>query len=320
MRSLAYVSKLLERYFTLILLIVSGVAFFYPHYFSSFSSWITNLLCLVMLGMGLTMKVEDFALVLQRPKEVLLGVGLRYLIMPLVGFGVAQALNLPPMLGAGLILVGCCPSGTASNVICFLAKGDVALSVTVASVNTLVAPLLLPILFLALTNNYIHIDAWGMFLDTSKVVLVPVVVGLGLRKWLGAKIEAVKLVIPPITILIMIFIIAVVVALSAPVLRSVAFSVVLAVALHNGLGLLGGYQIAKYAGLGERQARAICFEVGIEMSGLAVVLAIAHLEPVAAVPGAIFSVWHNMTGGFLANYWAKKPVTVDTSSNKEVIV
>lgn len=307
MKLLEKISKLITQYFTLWLVLCAVIAFFFPDQLKFKGSWITNMLCLIMLGMGLTMKLDDFKLVFSRPRDVIVGIILRYTIMPLVGFCVAKILGLPPALAAGLILVGCCPSGTASNVICFLAKGDVALSVTVSSFNILLAPILLPPLFLLFAEQYVHIDAVVMFLDTIKVVLIPVTTGLLLRRFFPKFVEGIATIVPVITIIIMILVIAIVIAVSAAKLATVAIIALVAVAMHNGIGLLFGYGVSKAIGMEETKARAICFEVGIEMSGLAVVLAMAHLDPLAAVPGAIFSVWHNLTGGIIAGYWAKRP-------------
>jgi len=301
------ISKLITQYFTVWLVLCSVIAFFFPDPLKFKGGWITNMLCLIMLGMGLTMKLDDFKLVFSRPRDVIAGIILRYTIMPLVGFCVAKIMNLPPALVAGLILVGCCPSGTASNVICFLSKGDVALSVTVTSFNILLAPILLPPTFLLLAGQYIQVDAMAIFLDTIKVVLIPVIVGLLLRTFYPKFVQRIITIVPAVTIVIMIWVIAIVVAVSADKLATVAIITLAAVAMHNGIGLALGYGISKAIGMEENKARAICFEVGIEMSGLAVVLAMAHLDPLAAVPGAIFSVWHNLIGGVIAGYWAKRP-------------
>ncbi len=301
------IAKIITKYFTIWLALFSLLAFFFPAPLKTGGGWITNMLGVIMLGMGLTMKIDDFKLVFSRPRDVIVGVILRYTIMPLVGFTVAKILGLPPALAAGLILVGCCPSGTASNVICFLARGDVALSVTVSSFNILLAPILLPPAFLLLAGQYVHVDAAGMFYDTVKVVLIPVMTGILLRKYYGSFINRFMDFIPVITIIIMIWVIAIVVAVSAAKLAIVAGIAFIAVAMHNGTGFALGYGISKAIGMAENKARAICFEVGIEMSGLAVVLAMTHLDPLAAVPGAIFSVWHNIVGGVIADYWSKRP-------------
>jgi Predicted Na+-dependent transporter len=313
MKFVAIISKIVTKYFTVWLILCSMLAFFFPSTLKHQGNWITNMLCIIMLGMGLTMKIEDFKLIFSRPRDVAIGVILRYAIMPFVGFCVAKIMELPPALSAGLILVGCCPSGTASNVICFLARGDVALSVTVSSFNILLAPILLPPVFLLFAGQYVQVDALAIFLDTIKIVLAPIFIGVLLRFFYPKFVERIMVIIPSVTIIIMIWVIAIVVAVSANKLASVAIIAFIAVAIHNGLGLILGYGTSKVIGMEENKARAICFEVGIEMSGLAVVLAMAHLDPLAAVPGAIFSVWHNLTGGLIAGYWAKRPTIFNQS-------
>ena len=279
------------KFFPLWLLLFCGLAYRYPDPLKAQAFLITPLIGVIMLGMGLSMTTNDFKLILSRPRDVLIGVILRYTIMPLVGLSLAKLLALPPALTAGLILVGCCPSGSASNVICFLAKGDIALSVTISSVNVLLAPLLLPPTFLLLAGKYVPINATAMFLDTVKVVIIPVAAGLLLRRFFPGGVGRIMKLVPLLSVLVMLWVIPIVVAVSATQLATVALIAFVAVALHNGIGFALGYGIAKTIGMAEKKARAICFEVGIEMSGLAVVLAITHLDPVAAVPGAIFSAW-----------------------------
>ncbi|MDF2573031.1 MAG: panS 1, partial [Sporomusa sp.] len=174
MALLEKIALAITKLFPLWLILFSGLAFLYPDSLKSQGYLVTYLLGTIMLGMGLSMSVEDFKLVLSRPKDVIIGIVLRYLIMPVVGFGVAKLLGLPPALAAGLILVGCCPSGTASNVMSFLAKADTALSVTVSSFNIILAPLLLPATFLLLAGAEVHVDPAAMFMDVLKIVLLPV--------------------------------------------------------------------------------------------------------------------------------------------------
>lgn len=301
------VAKFITRLFPLWVLLCAAIAFFFPDPFKPLAGWITWLLGIVMLGMGLTMKLEDFKLVLSRPRDVLLGVVLRYLLMPLIAFGVSKLLGLSPSLAAGLILVGCCPSGTASNVMTFIARGDTALSVTVSSINTLLAPVVTPFIFLWLAGTMIPVNASALLLDIVKVVLAPIALGVVINMLAGALVQRVVRFVPMVSVVAIILIIATVVALSAAKLMTVAWIAFVAVALHNGLGLCVGYGGARGAGMGERKSRAIAFEIGMENSGLAVALALAHLNPVAAIPGAIFSVWHNFTGSLLAGYWGGRP-------------
>ena len=264
------VAKFITRLFPLWVLLCAAIAFFFPEPFKPLAGWITWLLGIVMLGMGLTMKLEDFKLVLSRSRDVLLGVVLRYLLMPLIAFGVSKLLGLSPSLAAGLILVGCCPSGTASNVMTFIARGDTALSVTVSSINTLLAPVVTPFIFLWLAGTMIPVNASALLLDIVKVVLAPIALGVVINMLAGALVQRVVRFVPMVSVVAIILIIATVVALSAAKLMTVAW---------------------------------IAF--------VAVALALAHLNPVAAIPGAIFSVWHNFTGSLLAGYWGGRPPAGD---------
>lgn len=294
---------MINKLFPLWVVLFAGIAFFFPDPFKPLGSYISLLLGLVMLGMGLTMTPEDFKLVFTRPKDVAFGVVLRYVIMPLIAFTVAKVLGLPPLLAAGLILVGVCPSGTASNVMTFIAKGDTALSVTISSVNTILAPLLTPFIFLWLAGTLIPIQAGALLVDILKIVLLPIILGLVLRALFADFVKRIMVIIPLISVVAIIAIIAIVVALSAAKLATVAGIAFFAVILHNSFGLGLGYGASRMFGMTHKKSKAVAFEVGMENSGLAVALAIAHLDPVAAIPGAIFSVWHNFSGSLLAGYW-----------------
>ncbi|MBP2639904.1 MAG: Bile acid:sodium symporter [Firmicutes bacterium] len=296
----------ITRLFPLWVIVFSLTAFFFPPLFAPYKGWITYLLGIIMLGMGLTMSLNDFKLVLSRPKDVFYGIVLRYLIMPVVALLVTKILNLPPALAAGVILVGCCPSGTASNVMTFLAKGDTALSVTVSSFNTVLAPFVTPYIFLLLAGSIIPINAEALLLDILKIVLVPVMLGIALRALAGSIVDKFIKLVPLVSVGAIVFVISIVIALSAAKLVTVALIAFVAVALHNGLGLGLGYGASRAVGMNFHKSKAICFEIGMENSGLAVALAMAHLDPIAAIPGAIFSVWHNLTGSLLAGYWGAK--------------
>ncbi|CVK21212.1 bile acid:sodium symporter family protein [Sporomusa sphaeroides] len=306
MNTFEKIVKFITKLFPLWVVIFAGIAFFSPEPFKPFGKFIPYLLGLIMLGMGLTMSLDDFRLVFTRPKDVLYGVFLRCLIMPGVAFGVAKLLDLPPALAAGLILVGACPSGTASNVMTFIAKGDTALSVTVSSINTILAPILTPYIFLFLAGSLIPIDAKALLLDILIIVLFPVTLGILIRGFASDFVDRIAKVIPLVSVLSIIAIISIVVALSAAKLAVVAGIAFVAVALHNALGLGLGYGASRAVGINHKKSKAICFEIGMENSGLAVALAVAHLDPIAAIPGAIFSVWHNFTGSLLAGYWGAK--------------
>ena len=309
--------KMITKYFTVWVVLFAALAFFEPGPFMGMGSWVTWLLSLIMLSMGLTMTPKDFKLVLTRPKDVIFGIVLRYAIMPCVAFGVGKVLGLDPMLAAGLILVGCCPSGTASNVMTFIAKGDTELSVTISSVNTLLAPILTPALFMVLAGSLIPIDAAALLLDICKVVLVPIIIGIGIRVAASKMVDRLAGIIPVVSVVAIVMIITIVVALNAQRLATVAGIAALAVVLHNCLGLSLGYGVSRSLGrMSHHKSKAVAFEIGMENSGLAVALALAHLDPMAAIPGAIFSVWHNFSGSILAGYWASRSDDGDSEEAK----
>lgn len=310
--------KFITKLFPLWVVLFAALAYLAPDIFKSHGKSIPWLLGIVMLGMGLTMSLDDFRLVLKRPKDVIAGVVLRYVIMPGIAFGVAKALALPPSLAAGLILVGCCPSGTASNVMTFIAKGDTALSVTISSINTCLAPIVTPFIFLFLADTLIPVDAAALLIDILKIVLAPIAVGVAINMIAGRLVKKIVAFIPLISVAAIIAIIAIVVALSAAKLATVAAIAFVAVVLHNTLGLSMGYGAARGIGMNHRKGKAVAFEIGMENSGLAVALAIAHLDPVAAIPGAIFSVWHNFSGSLLAGYWGGRDEDEGTAEAEAV--
>ncbi|MZP30450.1 bile acid:sodium symporter family protein [Heliobacterium undosum] len=303
LRAIDKAAQFITRLFPLWVILFSVYALIHPALFQPYRGAVPSLLGLVMLGMGLTLTPVDFRLILTRPRDVFYGVALRYLIMPLAGFVVARVLSLPPELAAGVILVGCCPSGTASNVLTYLAKGDTALSITLSSVNTLLAPVLTPYIFLALAGALIPVRAEDLLADILRIVLLPVSVGLVLRVLFAGTVERLRMIVPLLSVVTIVFIIAIVIALNAAKLFTVAWIALTAVTLHNGAGLAAGFNAARSAGLGASKARALAFTIGVENSGLAAALAMAHLDPLAAVPGALFSVWQNLTGSVLAGYW-----------------
>ncbi len=317
MGKLVSVSRIVTQYVSLWVILGSLAAFFYPAVFKQFSQSIAYLLGMIMLGMGLTLTPADFKLVMGRPRDIFYGIMLRYLIMPITAWCVAKIIGLPPELAAGLILVGCCPSGTASNVMTFIAKGDTALAVSVSSLNTLLAPILTPAIFLLLGGDILPVNASALFMDIVKIVIVPIILGVSLRMAAAKYVVAIQPLIPAISVLLIVLTIGVVVALNGDKISSVAFIALLAVIMHNLLGLGLGYGVSRTLGVSEIKARAIAFEVGVENSGLAVALALAHLDPIAAIPGAIFSVWHNLSGSALATYWVKKDLSRRRESCEE---
>lgn len=292
--------------FPVLVLAAGALGLLIPGTFSEWKTSVPYLLGVVMFCMGLTMTPLDFKGVAKRPWAVALGLVAHYVIMPGLGWLIAHALGLPPQLAAGVILVGCAPSGTASNVVTYLARGDVALSVSVATVSTLVAPLVTPPLTLLLAGSYLPVDAGSMVTDILKTVLLPVLAGLLVRLFAGRFVDRVLGALPWLSAVTISVIVAVVVAGSATAIKSAAALVLLAVVLHNGLGLALGYAAGKVSGLGRPASRAMAFEVGMQNSGLAASLATAHFSPLAALPAAVFSVWHNVSGAVVAAWMARR--------------
>ena len=269
---------------------------------------INYLLGVVMFGMGLTLNLNDFKIVFSRPKDVIIGCLAQFTIMPLLAWGLATVFQLDEALALGVVLVGCCPGGTASNVITYLAKGDLALSVGMTGVSTLLAPLLTPLLTWTLAGKTVDVDVAGMLLSILWVVILPIVVGL-IVKWLWPKftVKATDY-LPAISTIAIALIVAIVIAANANKLMAGGLIIVVVVMLHNLCGLSLGYLIGRMLGLSEPKKRAISIEVGMQNSGLASSLATIHFAayPLATIPGAIFSVWHNISGAMVAYFYRKK--------------
>ena len=307
MNLLEKTSTFVARTFPLWVLLFAAFGFFAPQHFVGYKSWITPLLGIVMFGMGLTLSADDFREVLRRPRDVLIGVVGHYLIMPGIAYVLAIVLRLPPEVAVGVILVGCCPSGTASNVMTFLAKGDVALGVSIALVSTLIAPLATPALVSLLAGTWMEINTQSLFLDIVQVVIVPIVLGLVVktvfRKGAAASVKA----LPLVSTMTIVFIIAIIVGLNRSKIASNGLTILTAVILHNLLGFALGYGFARLFGMDLAKRKAVMLETGMQNSGLGAALAAAHFSPLAAVPSALFSVWHNLSGSALATWFARKP-------------
>ena len=301
-------AKIAVTVFPVLVILAGLVGFLAPEAIKPGTSAVPYLLGVVMFCMGLTLTPPDFSSVAKRPWAVALGLVAHYVIMPAAGWVIALALNLPPELAVGVILVGCAPSGTASNVMAYLAKGDVALSVAVATVSTLVAPLVTPALTLFLAGSFLNVDAGGMVIDIVKTVLLPVVLGLVVRLFLAKAVAKLLPALPWISAIVIAGIVAIVVAGSATKLAAAGGIVFLAVVLHNGFGLGLGYLAGKLGRLDHKARRALAFEVGMQNSGLAATLAAAHFSPLAALPSAVFSVWHNISGAVVAAWLARRPL------------
>lgn len=302
-------SAWIAAHITLVVVLVTAVALFLPSSFTWMdTSAITPMLGVVMFGMGLTLRPADFRPVLQHPKDILVGELAQFLIMPSLAWLLCKLLSLPEELALGVILVGCCPGGTASNVICYLAKGDVALSVAMTGVSTLLAPFVTPALVWLLAGASVEVDVVSMFLSIVQVVIVPIVLGLAANHYFGRTTRRIVPLLPMISTLSIAFIIGIIVAHNSASILACSLIVAVAVILHNVLGLALGYGLAALTGSERPKRSAIAIEVGMQNSGLATSLATTHfaLFPMAAVPGAMFSVWHNFSGSIAAQIFRRQ--------------
>lgn len=300
---------LLTRLFPLGAILVAIAAYFEPATFRTILPWVSWLLMLVMFGMGATLTFADFRRVLLRPAPVLAGIGLHYLVMPLAAFLLARLLTMPPELTAGMILVGSVASGTSSTVMVYLSRGDVALAVTIGALSTLVGVVATPLLTWLYVGDAVPVNVMGMLLSILQIVVLPVTLGLLLNHFARPVVRTVEPALPLVSILAILTIISAVVAGSAGSIASVGLVVLVGVILHNAIGLLGGYWGARLLGFDEAICRTLALEVGMQNSGLAATLGNLYFSPLAALPGAIFSVWHNISGSLLASFWAGRPTS-----------
>lgn len=294
--------------FPLIILgaLVGGLIF--PDAAAPLLSGVNYALMVIMFGMGLTLTLPDFAVVARRPWPIILGVLLQFIVMPLSALFVTWAFHLDPALAVGVILVGCAPGGTASNVVAYLAKGDVALSVAMTSVSTLLSPLVTPILTKYLAGQYMPVDAPAMAKSIMMIVFIPVVLGLIVRRLMPRFVATVLPALPWMSVLGISYAVLGLVGASSERILSGGLLVLAVVIVHNALGLGLGYGVARISGVGESAARTTAIEVGMQNSGLAAGLGAQYFTPEAAVPGAIFSVWHNVSGSALAAFFQRRPL------------
>ncbi|MGY6649975.1 bile acid:sodium symporter family protein [Wenyingzhuangia sp. IMCC45574] len=286
----------IEKNFLAIVLIFSAIGFFFPNTFIDLKSYIPFLLGVIMLGMGLTLNFSDLIGVGKQPKWIFVGVALQFILMPLLAFGIGKLLQLPQELLIGLVIVGSCPGGTASNVMVYLAKGNISLSVIMTLVSTLLAPVLTPFWIYSLVGESIDVSFFALIKTTFWIVIFPLIDGLVLRRLFEKKIQPIIAIFPSISIFSIALIIACVVGLNHETLKSFPLLVILAVVLHNLTGFFSGYGIAKALKFPKDVCKTIAFEVGMQNSGLGVTLALLHFSKIIALPSVLFSVWHNVAG------------------------
>ncbi|MCL4431335.1 MAG: bile acid:sodium symporter family protein [Epsilonproteobacteria bacterium] len=292
--------------FPLWAVVFSAMAYFYPQLFSQLSYSISYLLIAIMLFMGMTLSSNDFLRVLKRPKIISLGLFLQFSIMPLCALMISKLYGLPDELTIGMILVGSVSGGTASNVITYLAGGDVALSITMTTVSTLFSVLATPLLTYVYVGQSLDVPVLDMLISIVKIVLIPVLLRVILNRFFGTLITKNEPYFASLSMLLILTIIAIVVALNHDHMNEVGLLIVSAVMLHNAIGLISGYTITSLLGYEPKVCRTVAIEVGMQNSGLAVALALKYFSPMSALPGAVFSIWHNISGALLASYWNQK--------------
>ena len=300
--------KLISDYMGVLVLLSALAALLFPDTISHLKPKLINpLLGVIMFGMGLTLKGEDFKVVFSRPKDVLVGCLAQFTVMPLLAFALTKIFRLEPALAIGVILVGCCPGGTASNVITYLAKGDLALSVGMTAVSTLLAPVLTPLLVWLLAGETVDVDVVGMLLSILWVVILPIALGLLVKRFWPRMTEQASTYLPALSTLAICVIVLIVIAANAHKLLDGGLIVLLVVVLHNMCGLGAGYLLGTFLHLTPAKRRAISVEVGMQNSGLASSLATLHFAsyPLATIPGALFSVWHNISGAIVAKLYSR---------------
>ncbi len=308
MKTLEKISATLGKHMAIIVLAVAGLSLFVPKATIWIDTkWINYLLMVVMFGMGLTLKLDDFKVVFTKPKDILIGCLAQFTIMPLLAYGLGHLFGLETGLLAGVILVGTCPGGTSSNVITYLSKGDVALSVGMTSINTLLAPILTPAITYLLLRANVEVDVFAMFKSIVLVVILPIALGFIVNRLFSKQTEKAVKVLPSVSVIAITLIVAAVVSHNSERILSTSMIVFAVVILHNILGYLFGFLLGMLLKLSMKKKKTLSIEIGMQNSGLATSLATLAFPTLAmaTVPGAIFSVWHNISGAILANIFRR---------------
>ncbi|MDY6820315.1 MAG: bile acid:sodium symporter family protein [Deferribacterota bacterium] len=304
MNFISKISLISTKYFTILVILATVFALSFDE-LTIFLPYVKILLSLIMFAMGLTIKISDLTNVFKYPKALFLGIVLQYTIMPCAAFFLITLFPVNPEIAIGVMLLGCSPGGTASNVMTFIAKGDIALSIGLTTISTLLSPFITPLLTYFFVHSWVDINISSMFFSISQIVLVPVILGILINRLFEEKIYHILPVLPTISIWSIIIIIMAVVSSNNYIsVRYVALLICLVV-IHNVFGLILGFYISKVFKLKKKQCKAISIEVGMQNSALAATLAVLHFNPLSALPGAIYSIWHNLSGSFLASIWGR---------------
>lgn len=297
----------LIQWFPVWAIFCSGLAYVCPSWFVGVKPAIVPLLATIMLTMGLTLTPQDFLNITRHKTAIVVGAVLQFSIMPMLALAVSWLLDFNRDFTVGMVLVGCVAGGTASNVMTYLAKGDVALSISMTAFSTLLGVVLTPLLTELLIGHSVAVPVVDMLISLLKIVVVPVTLGVVLNVWFAERLARARPILPLISMLAIVLIIATIIALNADLVAAHGAVITMAVMLHNVLGLTLAYNVCRLLRLETKVCRTIAFEVGLQNSGVATALAMNFFTPVAAVPGTIFSIWHNISGSALAAYWSKTP-------------
>ncbi|MCU0721376.1 MAG: bile acid:sodium symporter family protein [Pirellula sp.] len=299
------------------------VAYLRPEWFSEWFGWrlkgvVPSLIQIAMFGMGATLTLEDFARVLKMPKAVAIGCGLQYSVMPLVGWGLASMAGLPPEVAAGIILVGACPGGVSSNVVTYLAKGNIALSVTMTACSTLLSPVMTPLAMKLLAGQLVEVDFWKMLWSIVTTVVLPIAGGLLVNRairWWGWSTDSAERMLSRLAMLAICLICAIIMADSRDALQSVGLALILVVGIHNLAGYAFGYGISRLSGLNEAECRTVAIEVGLQNGGMGATIATEVLKSTqAALASVLFAPWMNVSGSILASWWRARPTDEEKSN------
>lgn len=317
-------SKFMTNMMAVWVILLTVIALIYPNLFIWIAPYITILLGIIMFTMGLTLSIDDFKEIFKQPIKVIVLALAQYLVMPIIAVSLVFLFNLPPEIAIGVILVGSSPGGTSSNVMTFLAKGNVALSVAATTVTTLLAPIVTPSLTLLFASTWLDISFSAMMVSILQVVLIPVLLGLGVGSLFRKQVDRVVDVLPMISMTGILGVMTAVTASNVDNILTSGLIILLVVILHNLLGYATGFLLGKIFKFNLADTKTISIEVGMQNSGLATALAVQHFEPVTALPGALFSVWHSLSGAVLANVFGKlkekDPDTMNQKFNQEVHV
>lgn len=301
--------------FTLSVVVAVVLAMIWPQLFRRWGTFETRVLIvpliqLIMFGMGTTLSLGDFTRVLKMPWPVGVGIVLQFGVMPFVGFALASTFSFPPLVAAGVVLVGSCPGGVASNVITYLAGGNVALSVTMTACSTLLSPVMTPLMMKLLAGQFVPVDFWQMMRSILYMIVIPIAGGLIANRLLHGRAPWIKNSLPFVSMAGIVIILGIITSLNRDTLRDVGFTLILVVAIHNGVGYLLGYGGARLLGLDERDARTVSIEVGLQNAGMATGLAMSPLNSAqAGLAPAIFGPWMNASGSVLASFWRRRSPT-----------